>query len=77
MAPHAALRGRGRRIVGLPLIGLGAAIAFLAYREWVANERALRLKEPLPPSRLPLVVSAVVMATGGLALLFAALGRAG
>lgn len=64
----------GRQIIGLPLIALGAVLAWLSYREWVANERALRLKEPLPPSRLPLVVSAVVMATGTVALVFAAFG---
>ena len=63
-----------RRIIGLPLIALGAVLAWLSYREWVANERALRLKEPLPPSRLPLVVSAVVMGTGTVALVFAAFG---
>jgi putative membrane protein len=64
----------GRQVIGLPLIALGAVLAWLSYREWVANERALRLKEPLPPSRLPLVVSAVVMATGTVALVFAAFG---
>lgn len=64
----------GRQIIGLPLIALGAVLAWLSYREWVANERALRLKEPLPPSRLPIVVSAVVMATGTVALVFAAFG---
>lgn len=63
-----------RRIIGLPLIALGAVLASLSYREWVANERALRMKEPLPPSRLPLVVSGVVMATGTVALVFAAFG---
>lgn len=63
-----------RRIIGLPLIALGAVLAWLSYREWVANERALRMKEPLPPSRLPAVVTGVVAATGTVALLFAAFG---
>ena len=76
LLPDFAVAG-GRRIIGLPLIALGAVIALLSYREWVANETALRLKAPLPPSRLPLVVSGVVAVTGAVALLFAVIGRAG
>lgn len=47
----------GRRIVGVPLIVLGAALAVTSYRRWDANERAMRRGEPLPPSRLPLVLA--------------------
>jgi putative membrane protein len=37
-----------RLIVALPPIALGLALALMSYRRWEANERALRLDEPLP-----------------------------
>ena len=43
-----------------------------AYRRWALNERAMRLDEPLPPSRLPMMMAigvAVVAVTA--AVLFA------
>lgn len=76
LLPDFAVAG-GRQIVGLPLIALGALIAVISYREWVANEVALRTKAPLPPSRLPLVVTGVLGVIGALAFVFAVLGRAG
>lgn len=47
----------GRRILGLPLIALGALVALTSFGHWQANERAMRRAEPLPPSRIPLVLS--------------------
>jgi putative membrane protein len=43
----------GRRLLGLPLIAMGALLAVVSYRRWDGNERAMRLGEPLPPSPLP------------------------
>jgi putative membrane protein len=37
-----------RLLVALPPIALGGALALGSYRRWEANERALRLGEPLP-----------------------------
>ena len=37
-----------RLVVALAPIAFGAMIAVAAYRRWEANERALRLGEPLP-----------------------------
>jgi putative membrane protein len=37
-----------RLLVALPPILLGLALALMSYRRWEANERALRLDEPLP-----------------------------
>ena len=37
-----------RLLVALPPILLGLALALVSYRRWEANERAMRLKEPLP-----------------------------
>lgn len=64
----------GRRIIGVPLIVLGALVSIASYRRWDANERSMRLQRPLPPSRLGLllatgiglvcVIAAVVAASG-------------
>jgi putative membrane protein len=62
----------GRRIVGVPLIALGAFLAAAAFRQWDVNEKAMRAGREIPPSRLPLVTAlgvgiialiAVVLAT--------------
>ncbi len=42
-----------RILIGLVPIGLGAALAAVSYRRWEANERAMRLGEPLPPGTPP------------------------
>src|SRR5665213_3114820 len=41
----------GRRLLGLPLIVLGAVVGLASYRYWRANERAMRRGAPLPRSR--------------------------
>jgi putative membrane protein len=47
----------GRRLIGIPLMVLGAVLAIVAYQHWYANERAMRLGEPLPPTRLGMVLA--------------------
>lgn len=47
----------GSRIIGIPLIVLGGTISLASFGRWRANQIALRLGEPLPPSRLPRVVA--------------------
>lgn len=47
----------GRRLLGIPLIALGAVIALTSFSHWQANERAMRRGEPLVPSRIPLILS--------------------
>ena len=47
----------GRRLLGLPLIALGAILAITSYRYWQRNELAMRRDEPLPRSPMPLVLS--------------------
>ena len=42
-----------RLAVALPPIVLGAALALTSYRRWQANQRALRLGEPLPSGGPP------------------------
>ena len=48
---------RGDEVLGIGLLTLGFATAATSYRRWALNERAMRLEEPLPPSRLPLVMA--------------------
>jgi putative membrane protein len=50
----------GRRMIGLPLIGLGVLIALFSYTHWQRNEVAMRRGEPLPGSFLPRLVAVVV-----------------
>ena len=51
----------GRTLLALSLIGLSAASVVQAYRRWATVQRAMRLGEPLPPSRaVPLLASAMV-----------------
>ena len=54
----------GRHAIGIPLIVLGAAIALLSYRDWMANQRAMRRDEPLPRSWLPTVLAITITAVG-------------
>jgi putative membrane protein len=66
----------GRRILGLPLVVLGALVAAASLRHWRMNERAMRRGDPLPRSPMPFVlaVGVVVVAIIG-AVLAAFAGR--
>jgi putative membrane protein len=61
----------GRRLIGLPLIALGTVVSLVSLREWSANERAMRLQQPLPGSRLSVVVGVVIGLVGAMALIVA------
>ena len=65
----------GRRLIGLPLIALGVLVAVISYRRWYRNERAMRLGEPLPPSRMPLVLAGGIAVVATIAATLAAIGR--
>ena len=47
----------GRRILGLPLIALGAVLAITSFQYWQRNERAMRQGKPLPRSPMPQVLA--------------------
>jgi putative membrane protein len=66
----------GRRLIGVPLIALGAVLAFASYRRWQDNERAMRLGEPLPPSRLPVILAIGIGVAAALAAVVALFGGA-
>jgi len=67
----------GRRMIGMPLIVLGALIALVSLRQWRANERAMQERRALPSSPLPVLLALVVGATGVIALVLAAFGAGG
>ena len=64
----------GRRILGLPMIALGALVAITSFRHCRANERAMRRGEPLPRSPMPLVLSIGVGAVAVIAVVLALIG---
>jgi putative membrane protein len=64
----------GRRLLGLPLIALGAVVAVTSYRTWVVNQRAMRAHRPLPRSPMPLVLSIGIGIVAVIAVVLAASG---
>jgi putative membrane protein len=64
----------GRRLIGLPLIALGAVLEIASYREWFANERAMRLGEPLPPTRMAVVLTVGIVVVAIVAAVVAIAG---
>ncbi len=66
----------GRRLLGLPLITLGAVLAVASFLNWRSNERAMRRGEPLPRSIMPLVLCIGIVVVGLLAIVIAAVGKA-
>jgi putative membrane protein len=64
----------GRRLLGLPLIALGALVAAESFRQWRANQRAMRRGDPLPRSWMPLVLTVGIVVIGAIAVLIAAFG---
>jgi putative membrane protein len=54
-----------RLLVALPPIALGGVLALTSYRHWEANERAMRLRQPLPtigpPRFVPPAIAALAL----------------
>ena len=63
----------GRRILGLPLIALGALVAASALH-WQSNQRAMRRDQPLPRSPMPLVLSIGIAVVAVIAVVLSAIG---
>jgi putative membrane protein len=66
-----------RRVLALPPIALGGVVGWTSYHRWDANERALRLGEPLPPSWLPRILALAVAGGAAVAVLLAIFGEQG
>lgn len=50
----------GEAVLGVGLLVLSFLTASMSYRRWALSETAIRRDEPLPPSRLPLLLTAGV-----------------
>ena len=59
-------------VVALPPVILGGVLAVTSYRRWEANERAMRLREPLPvigpPRFVPPAIAALAVLVAVLVL---------
>jgi putative membrane protein len=64
----------GRRLLGIPLIALGALVAFTSFRQWKLNERAMRRRQPLPRSQMSLILSIGIGAIAVIAVVLVAVG---
>ena len=62
------------RIASIILVVCGLACGIGAFSRWMVNERAMRLGQPLPSSRLLLVLTSVVAVVGVIALVVVSLG---
>jgi putative membrane protein len=68
----------GRHLLGVPLIVLGAVIAVVGYVQMIGNQRALRRREPLRRSSLPMILAGSITAMAvvtGVVLLLSATSR--
>jgi putative membrane protein len=64
----------GRRVLGLPLILLGAIVAAESLRHWRACQQAMRRRRPLPRSPMPVILTVGVVVVGVAAAVIAAFG---
>lgn len=64
----------GRRLLGLPLIALGAIVAAESLRQWRANQGAMRRGDPLPRSRMPVIITIGIVVIGAIAVALTAAG---
>src|SRR5271165_1132062 len=64
----------GRRILGLPLVGLGALVAGTSLWHWRLNEKAMRRGHPLPRSPMPVVLALGVVAVAIIGAVLASYG---
>lgn len=62
----------GRRLLGLPLVALGALLAITSFTHWRANNRAMRRGEPLPTSPIPLILSIGIAVVAAIAVVLSA-----
>jgi putative membrane protein len=62
----------GGRLIGLPLIALGAIVAIESLRVWRLNEIAMRRDEPLPRSPMPMILTIGIVVVGAVAVVVAA-----
>jgi putative membrane protein len=54
--------------LGIALLAIGAIVSIRAVDHWARSEKAMRLNQPLPPSRFPAIL-ALLVAVGSIGLL--------
>lgn len=64
----------GRRLIGVPLILLGALLEGASYRAWYRNERAMRLGDPLPSSQMTVILAIGIGIVSAIATVVAVIG---
>jgi putative membrane protein len=64
----------GRRLLGLPLVILGAWVAAASLWHWRSNESAMRRGEALPRSPMPFILAVGIMVVGVIGAVLAAFG---
>ncbi len=64
----------GRRILGIPLIALGALVAFTSFRQWRLNELAMRRRQPLPRSHMSMILSVGIAVIAVIAIVLVLVG---
>jgi putative membrane protein len=77
LVPEFSLFKGGRHLLGVLLIVLAIVVSMASYLRWERNERALRLNEPLPSSRLPWLIAAGLVSITILALVLVVFSRGG
>ena len=60
----------GPDIAGIALMALGGVLALCSYGNWAASQRALRLRLPVPRSRLPTVLSVVTVVVAAVTIVY-------
>ena len=65
---------RSRRILGIPMILLGAYLSWRSLGEWRDNEEAMRHERPLPRSNLPRILTVGVVVVSLIAVVLTAFG---
>ena len=64
----------GRRLLGLPLVILGAWVAGASLWHWRSNENAMRRGDPLPHSPMPFILALGIVVVGVIGAVLAAFG---
>ncbi len=77
LVPEFSLFSGGRHVLGILLIVLALVVSVASYVRWERNERALRLNQSLPPSRLPWLIAVGLVAITVLALVLIVFSHGG
>ena len=66
-----------RRVVGVASVALGIAVAVAAIRRWRVVQRAMERDEPLPRTRMPVLLGAALAVLGLAVAVLLVAGRPG